>query len=172
MAFSRAPRHLFQLLPNGKAESADLRIRFDHLWTFVINGVEGKGREKVSRYYYSLPISIRPRRFLLSIPLALSILSQSFLSVFFFFFFLDSRICNSVPSCNFLDPKKRKKKKSGKFTSFNPQWINTSIQPLSYPMNIYEREIWRNLFDILQKIPFDDDDDQRMANFHVRWSAC
>lgn len=57
----------------------------------------------------------------------------------FFFFFLDSRICNSVPSCNFLDPKKRKKKKSGKFTSFNPQWINTSIQPLSYPMNIYER---------------------------------
>lgn len=172
MAFSRAPRHLFQLLPNGKAESADLRIRFDHLWTFVINGVEGKGREKVSRYYYSLPISIRPRRFLLSI--ALSILSQSFLSVFFFFFFfLDSRICNSVPSCNFLDPKKRKKKKSGKFTSFHPQWINTSIQPIIPHEYIWtSREIWRNLFDILQKIPFDDDDDQRMANFHVRWSAC
>lgn len=141
MAFSRAPRHLFQLLPNGKAESADPRIRFDHLWMFVINGVERKRARKRGRHtYYLSSLSPFPHfsskdiyfdgPFLSQYSCLLSILSQ--------FSRLLSRLEFLIRS--FFSESKNKKKEKRKASStslFHP--VNKHEYSTYIPMNIYER---------------------------------
>lgn len=166
MAFSRAPRHLFQLLPNGKAESADLRIRFDHLWMFVINGVERKRARKRGRHtYYPSPHSSskdiyfdRPPILLLLINLIP--ISSSFVStrVFNSFLFFSTRV------------KKRKKQ-------VHIQWINMSIQPISpwIYMNVTRnlmKFIWHFTKDFLWRWRWSKDGQfpRSMARVLTEWS--
>lgn len=165
MAFSRAPRHLFQLLPNGKAESADLRIRFDHLWMFVINGVERKRARKRGRHTYYLSSIPRPKIFISIAPqysCSLSILSQ--------FPRLLSRLEFLIRSFFSTRVKKRKKQ-------VHIQWINMSIQPISpwIYMNVTRnlmKFIWHFTKDFLWRWRWSKDGQfpRSMARVLTEWS--
>lgn len=135
MAFSRAPRHLFQLLPNGKAESADPRIRFDHLWMFVINGVERKRARKRGRhtYYLSTLFPFSPflvQRYLFRWPFPLPILLLVINLIPIFSPFVSTRVFNSFLFFRVEKQKKRRREKQVQHRC-SIQWINMSIQPIS-----------------------------------------